>query len=53
MKKLNGDLPVAMCKYCGELMGMSNGGVRLPLFDLPDEEKLELRQDLESILKRT
>ena len=52
-KKFNGVLPVAMCKYWGELMGMSNGGVRLPLFDLSDAEKLELQQDLESILKRT
>ena len=34
VKKFNGVLPVAMCKYWGELMGMTSGGVRLPLFDL-------------------
>ena len=39
-----------MCKYWGELMGMSNGGVRLPLFDLSDAEKLELQEKYDNLL---
>lgn len=48
-QKLNGALPVSMCKYWGELMGMAGGRVRPPLVDLSDEDKLELKQDLDAI----
>lgn len=46
----NGALPVSMCKYWGELMGMAGGGVRPPMFDLSDEDKQELRQDVEAVI---
>ena len=51
VKKFNGILPVAMCKYWGELMGMASGGVRFPLFDLTDEEKIKLKEDLNILIK--
>jgi 4-hydroxy-tetrahydrodipicolinate synthase len=44
--RTGGALPVQMAKYWGELMGMSGGGVRLPLQDLAGEEKAEMRSDL-------
>ena len=50
VKKFNGSLPVPMCKYWGELMGMAGGHVRLPLVDLFDNEKSELRIELSSII---
>ena len=40
-----------MCKYWGELMGMASGGVRPPMFDLSDEDKQELRQDVEAVIR--
>ena len=49
VQKLNGALPVPMCKYWGELMGMAGGHVRPPLVDLSDEEKAELKEALEAI----
>ena len=49
MQSLNGSLPVSMCKYWGELMGMAGGHVRPPLVDLSDEEKAELRRGLEEV----
>ena len=48
MQRLNGSLPVPMCKYWGELMGMAGGHVRPPLVDLSDEQKLELKRDVEA-----
>ena len=48
VQKLNGSLPVPMCKYWGELMGMAGGHVRPPLIDLSEEEKEELRRDIAS-----
>ncbi len=51
VKKFNGALPASMCKYWGELMGMAGGHVRPPLADLSDEEKSELKQDLEAVQK--
>ena len=48
VQKLNGALPVPMCKYWGELMGMAGGHVRPPMVDLSDEEKSELKRDLET-----
>ena len=48
VQKLNGALPAPMCKYWGELMGMAGGHVRPPLVDLSDEEKSELKRDLEA-----
>jgi uncharacterized protein (UPF0264 family)/TusA-related sulfurtransferase len=47
--KYNGALPVAMAKHWGELMGMSAGSVRPPLFDLTPVEKSELREELEPL----
>ena len=49
VKKFNGALPVSLCKYWGELMGMAGGHVRLPLADLQAEEKSALRSELESV----
>ena len=41
-----GVLPVALCKYWGELVGMSSGGPRLPVIDLSDDNKKELKTEL-------
>ena len=46
MKKFGGALPAPMCKYWGELMGLSHGHVRPPLVELTSEEKEQLRQEL-------
>jgi 4-hydroxy-tetrahydrodipicolinate synthase len=46
VQKHNGALPVSMCKFWGELMGMAGGHVRPPLMDLSEEEKSELKRDL-------
>lgn len=46
VKKCNGALPVALCKYWGELMGLRCGHVRPPLSDLSPEEQAELREEL-------
>ena len=48
VQKFGGALPVSMCKYWGELMGMTHGHVRRPLADLSDDEKGELRKDIET-----
>ena len=50
VQRLNGALPVPMCKHWGELMGMAGGHVRPPLVDLSDEEKRELQRDVEAVL---
>ena len=49
VKKQNGALPAPMCKYWGELMGMVHGHVRAPLYDLTDDEKAELKRDIEAV----
>ena len=41
-----GVLPVALCKYWGELIGMSSGGPRLPVIDLSDDDKKDLKDEL-------
>jgi len=41
--------PVPAIKYWSGLLGMSGGNVRSPLVDLSDEQKRELRNDLESV----
>lgn len=46
VKKFNGALPVSLCKYWGELMGLKCGHVRPPLGDLSPEEKAELKAAL-------
>ena len=51
VQKFNGALPVSLCKYWGELMGMAGGHVRLPLADLLFEEKSELRTDIKAANK--
>lgn len=50
VKKANGALPVPMCKYWGELMGMAGGHVRQPHIELSGEEKADLKRELEAIL---
>jgi dihydrodipicolinate synthase/N-acetylneuraminate lyase len=50
VQKFGGALPVPLCKYWGELMGMAGGHVRAPHGNLSDEDKEELRNDLEGIL---
>ena len=46
VKRFNGALPVPLCKYWGELMGMTGGHVRPPLFDLSPDEKAELELEV-------
>ncbi len=46
VKKMNGALPASLCKFWGELMGMSGGSVRPPLVDLSDSEKTDLKNDI-------
>ena len=47
--KFGGALPASMCKYWGELMGLRHGHVRPPLSDLDDEEKAQLKSELEAV----
>ena len=47
--KFGGALPASMCKYWGELMGLRHGSVRPPLSDLDDEEKAQLKAELEAV----
>ena len=49
VQRQNGALPVPLCKYWGELMGMAGGHVRPPLADLVFEEKSALRAGLEAV----
>ena len=44
-----GAMPVPLCKYWGELMGMTGGSVRSPLNDMPQSEKNELKNQLDNI----
>ena len=48
VQKMGGALPASLCKYWGEIMGMSGGHVRAPLTDLTDDEKKQLRNDIET-----
>ena len=50
VKQFNGVLPVALCKYWGELMGMAAGHVRQPLSNLPADHKRELMLELYSVM---
>ncbi len=50
VKKFGGALPASMCKYWGEIMGLAGGHVRAPLDVLSDEEKAELKSDVETTL---
>ena len=52
VQKFGGALPASMCKYWGELMGLSGGHVRPPLADLSDEEKADLKSDVETALSQ-
>lgn len=47
-QEFNGALPVSMCKYWGEYMGMSHGHVRPPLSDMSEQEKMELRNEIDA-----
>ena len=49
VEKQGGALPVPMCKYWGELMGLAGGRVRAPLSDFTEAEKQELKEDLDTI----
>ena len=49
METFNGALPVALCKYWGELVGMAGGHVRPPLGDLQFEEKSALRMAINTV----
>lgn len=49
VQKHAGVLPVALCKYWGQLMGLRGGPVRLPLQDLTAEEKAELQGALDAV----
>jgi dihydrodipicolinate synthase/N-acetylneuraminate lyase len=51
VKKLNGALPVPLCKYWGEIMGMAGGHVRPPLADMLFEEKSALRAAIDVVRK--
>jgi 4-hydroxy-tetrahydrodipicolinate synthase len=44
-----GSLPVQMIKYWSELMGMAGGQVRPPVIPLTENEKAELKFDLEKL----
>ncbi len=44
-----GAMPVPLCKYWGELMGMTGGSVRSPLNDMPQSDKNELKNQLDNI----
>ena len=47
-----GAMPVPLCKYWGELMGMTGGSVRSPLNDMPQSEKNELKNQLDNIFDK-
>ena len=49
MQSFAGVLPVTMCKYWGELMGLHHGSVRPPLIDLTNSEKAELKSQLKEV----
>lgn len=49
MAKFNGVLPVSLCKYWGELMGMAGGDVRPPLVDMLFEEKSALSAAIKAV----
>ena len=49
VQKFGGALPVTLCKYWSELMGMAAGDPRPPLGPFDDDEKAELRRDLQEI----
>ena len=44
-----GAMPVPLCKYWGELMGMTGGSVRSPLNDMSKNDKNELKDQLANI----
>jgi len=50
VKKAGGVLPLAMCKYWSELMGMAGSAPRLPVLDMAPEDKAQLKQELEAVL---
>ena len=44
-----GAMPVPLCKYWGELMGMTGGSVRSPLADMSQSDKNDLKNQLDNI----
>ncbi|MFL2759412.1 MAG: dihydrodipicolinate synthase family protein [Dehalococcoidia bacterium] len=52
VQKMGGALPASLCKYWGELMGMSGGHVRAPLTDLTDDEKQQLKDDIAAVANK-
>lgn len=51
VKKYNGVLPVTLCKYWGEIMGMAGGHVRPPLINFSSDDKKNLVSDISLIYK--
>ena len=47
-----GAMPVPLCKYWGELMGMTGGSVRSPLVDMSNSDKNELKNQLDNIFRK-
>ena len=47
--RTGGALPVQMVKYWGELMGMAGGHVRDPICPITEDEKSELKSDLQRL----
>ena len=52
VQKMGGALPASLCKYWGELMGMSGGHVRAPLIDLTNDEKQQLKTDIAAVVNK-
>ena len=46
-----GVLPVALCKYWGEIVGMSSGGPRPPVKDMNISDKAKLKNQLKNLNK--
>lgn len=51
VSEAGGVLPVALCKYWGELVGMNSGGPRPPVHDLLSKDKQDLKIELASLEK--
>ena len=46
VKQSGGVIPVALCKYWGELLGMAGGHVRTPVANFTNSNRLALKDDL-------
>ena len=50
VNKMNGVLPVAMCKFWGDVMGLKHWHVIAPIAELSGESKDQLKTEIKSIL---